>query len=373
MGVVLPHLNRTDARSVGCFDPNRSRAPTAIASRHQSAARRRTRSASKRGASCRTTTTRSRRGRPSEYSVNLGGHDEVVLMQSLDLLGLQRDRRIAPTEADIRMMAFGFRGFTNLLNKGKRLAEIAKPKAPLDAVSFLRQLPVRGLCVKELSLLAREWRCSSATGSTGFASKSFGHVACPSCQPSSAPRLANCESDVAISANQAIERTVITAAAAPGWISWADLGSGTHTARALSASITRAGIWREVLEFVRLPLPLLRVGRGRFFDRNVWPDFRVFRIQQQPFLKPRLGIRFDRVDRAFRHADPAIDAFIRVDDEHVLALVEAVHGAHVDAVHDFAANTALVDDEGQLSVLSADRSGELIHGVRLSLRCSFSG
>src|SRR6478672_8727602 len=33
----------------------------------------------------------------------------------------------------------------------------------------------------------------------------------------------------------------------PGWISWADLGSGTHTARALSASITRAGIWWEVL------------------------------------------------------------------------------------------------------------------------------
>jgi hypothetical protein len=101
------------------------------------------------------------------------------------------------------MMAFGFREFTNLLNKGKRLAEIAKPEAPLDAVSFLRQLPVRGLCVKELSLLAREWRYSPATGSTGFASKScFGHVACPSCQPSPAPRLANCESDVAISANQ---------------------------------------------------------------------------------------------------------------------------------------------------------------------------
>ena len=39
----------------------------------------------------------------------------------------------------------------------------------------------------------------------------------------------------------------------------------------------------------------------------------------------------------------------------------------------FAANTALVDDEGQLSVLSADRSGELIHGVRPSSRCSFIG
>src|SRR6478735_9611977 len=143
--------------------------------------------------------TRSRRGRASEYAVNLGGHDEVVLMQSLDLLGLQRDRRIAPTEADIRMMAFGFREFTNLLNKGKRLAEIAKTEAPLDAVSCLRQLPVRGLCVKELSLLAREWGYFPATGSAGFASKSFGHIACPSCQLSPAPRLANCETDVAIS------------------------------------------------------------------------------------------------------------------------------------------------------------------------------
>ena len=57
---------------------------------------------------------------------------------------------------------------------------------------------------------------------------------------------------------------MITAATAPGWISWTDLGTGTHTARALSASITRARIWREVLEFVRLPLPLLGVGRGAF-------------------------------------------------------------------------------------------------------------
>ena len=65
-------------------------------------------------------------------------------MQSLDLLGLQRDRRIAPTEADIWMMAFSFRQFTNLLNKGKCLPKITKPEAPLDAVSFLHQLPVWG-------------------------------------------------------------------------------------------------------------------------------------------------------------------------------------------------------------------------------------
>src|ERR1700731_3863794 len=115
------------------------------------------------GASCRTTTTRSGRGRAPEYAVNLGGHDEIVLMHSLDLFGLQRDRSIAPTEADIRMMAFRFREFTNLLNKGKRLPEVSKPEASLDAMSFLLQFPVWGLYVKELSLLAREWRNSSAT------------------------------------------------------------------------------------------------------------------------------------------------------------------------------------------------------------------
>src|SRR6516165_12169781 len=102
--------------------------------------------------------------------------------------------------------------------------------------------------------------------------------------------------------------------------------------------ITRAGIWREVLEFVRLPLPLLRVRRGRFFDRNIWPDSCVFRIKRQPFLKPGFAISLDGIDGAFRFANATVDAFVRVDDEHVLALVEAVHGAHLDAVHGFAAN-----------------------------------
>ena len=39
-----------------------------------------------------------------------------------------------------------------------------------------------------------------------------------------------------------IEEPVITAAAAPGWISWADIRSGTDIARTRSASIARAGI-----------------------------------------------------------------------------------------------------------------------------------
>jgi hypothetical protein len=85
-----------------------------------------------------------------------------------------------------------------------------KPEAPLDDVSFLRELPVWSLCVKELSLLAREWRYSPATGSTGFGSKNFGHVASLSRQPFR---------------SDAVEGTHFTVIAALGWIKWPDLGS----------------------------------------------------------------------------------------------------------------------------------------------------
>ena len=80
----------------------------------------------------------------------------------------------------------------------------------------------------------------------------------------------------------------------------------------------------------------------------------------EPFLKlPWVRIGFYGVHRAFRHANTAVNAFVRVDHEHVLALVETIHGAHLHAVHGFAANAALIDDVGQSCVLSADRSGEL--------------
>src|SRR5262249_27310319 len=93
------------------------------------------------------------------------------------------------------------------------------------------------------------------------------------------------------------------------------------------ASLARAWMWRKILEFVRLPLPFFPVRRGRFFDLNIWPDFRVFCIQRQPFLKPWLGIRLDGIDGAFRLANTTVDALVGMNHEHVLTLVETVHGA----------------------------------------------
>ena len=84
---------------------------------------------------------------------------------------------------------------------------------------------------------------------------------------------------------------------------------------------------------------------------DIWPDPSIFSINREPFFHSGLGVRLDRVDRAFRLANTTIDAFVWMDDEHILAFVEAVHRAHLDTIHVLAANATLVDDVGQLSVL----------------------
>jgi hypothetical protein len=57
----------------------------------------------------------------------------------------------------------------------------------------------------------------------------------------------------------------------------------------------------------------------------------------------------------FRYADPAIDELVGMDDEHVLAFIEAVHRTHFDAIHNLATNAVLVDDIGQLASLRHHR------------------
>jgi hypothetical protein len=111
-----------------------------------------------------------------------------------------------------------------------------------------------------------------------------------------------------------------------------------------------APLWRKIFfKFVRDVFPFLGVWRGIVLDRNIRPSLGVLGIDTQPLLDPRLGIRLDRIYRAFRLANPAVNALIGVNDEHVLTLVEAVYWTHFDAVHVFALDAALVDDVGQLA------------------------
>src|SRR6266481_1137638 len=108
----------------------------------------------------------------------------------------------------------------------------------------------------------------------------------------------------------------------------------------IPASITCARVERQQVGLVRLVLPLLCIWRRLTLYGDVRPDPRIFGIDAEPFFESGLGVRLDCVDGAFRLANTAIDAFVRVDDEHVLALVEAVDGTYLYAVHVLTFDTA---------------------------------
>jgi hypothetical protein len=121
-----------------------------------------------------------------------------------------------------------------------------------------------------------------------------------------------------------------------------------------------------VVELAGNALEILSIGRRFLLGRNVRPLFCEFSVDGQPFLHSRLGVRLDRVDRAFRFANAAIDALIGMDDQHVLALVETIHGADFDAVHVFTFDAIIVDDVGHLLALNLTLSRGLLlpHGPK---------
>ena len=114
---------------------------------------------------------------------------------------------------------------------------------------------------------------------------------------------------------------------------------------ALSAALS--GIGAEIFGLAGFIPPLVGVCGWFALAVDVGLFFRVFGVDVEPFLGVGLGIGNDGLDRAFRLADAAIDAFVGVDDQHVLALVETIHGANLDTVHQFALDAALDDNIGR--------------------------
>src|SRR5262249_61808595 len=79
----------------------------------------------------------------TEHPIDLARHDKIVLVQSLDFLGAQRNGRVTPAKAYIGVMAFGFSQVTNVSNKAKRFLKITKAKGSLDTVVVIGPLPIR--------------------------------------------------------------------------------------------------------------------------------------------------------------------------------------------------------------------------------------
>ncbi len=80
-----------------------------------------------------------------EQLVNLGCHNEIVLMQAIDLMGLKLHFAVAPTDADVRVMALDLAQFADLLGEAHRVHEVLEPEGSFDFCRFVFKLPLWNL------------------------------------------------------------------------------------------------------------------------------------------------------------------------------------------------------------------------------------
>ncbi len=70
-------------------------------------------------------------------------------------------------------------------------------------------------------------------------------------------------------------------------------------------------------------------------------------IKAEPMrIRRNVAISEDGFGRTLGHANAAVDALVGMNDEHILADIEAVDGTHLDAIHVFAFDAVVGDDVG---------------------------
>src|SRR3954469_8090408 len=146
----------------------------------------------------------------------------------------------------------------------------------------------------------------------------------------------------------AVRRSVgASAKAGPHRLAARNWNGGRCFARRRGRTLTRAGVGaEELVELAVDAFVLVGILGIRLFAGDIRPRRGVFAVQLEPALGRRFAVGNDRFGRAFRLAYPAIDALVGVDDEHVLAFVETVDRAHLNAIHVFAADAGFGDDVG---------------------------
>ena len=117
----------------------------------------------------------------------------------------------------------------------------------------------------------------------------------------------------------------------------------------------------EQRSFSGLAAPLVCIGRGRFLAADFWPFTRQVCINLEELLLifGEIFFRHDGIDRAFRHAQSAIDALFGVDYQEIWPLMEAFDGANFHAVGVFTFNAVFKDDErhGSIETIQGDQRG----------------
>ena len=129
-----------------------------------------------------------------------------------------------------------------------------------------------------------------------------------------------------------------------------------------------AGGFGKQIDLAILPVHFIG-GRKRVFLRDDdRPKLGILAVELDPFLHVRFGVGSDRIRRAFGLADAAVNAFVWMNDEHVLAFIETVHRADFDAVGVFASDAGVIHDigHGYVSISSicdlANSAARIIQG-----------
>ena len=133
----------------------------------------------------------------------------------------------------------------------------------------------------------------------------------------------------------------------------ADLGSGGGHGLLPLAPLPRG--FREVRHFIRHPFP----GVGIFWRiallQNDRPGLGVLAVEVNPARRRSLYIGQNGLSWAFWLADAAVNALVRMDDEHILAFIKAVHRADFDAILVLAADAGVGDNVGHRGRSFLDR------------------
>ena len=89
--------------------------------------------------------------------------------------------------------------------------------------------------------------------------------------------------------------------------------------------------------------------------RDLWAEKFAIDANEMGQVFGYVAVFKNRLRRANRHADAAVDAFIRVNVEAARPLVNAVHWATTDATGVFAVDAGINDDVGHASALRVNQ------------------
>ena len=116
----------------------------------------------------------------------------------------------------------------------------------------------------------------------------------------------------------------------------------------------RGGLAYQSVELVFDVFPFLGLRQGRLGLGDGGPGARQFNVDldELDLIGRHVFLGIDGVHGAFRHADGAVNALVRVDRQEIRAFPETIYRAYIDAIGVTTADARFGDNVGHNSPIS---------------------